>query len=70
MQESLYGIKESSFNGDVEEWFQFVYPDDVSFIKQAVDESLKNKKELSVEFRITWPDKSIHWILMPGQYFI
>ncbi len=63
VQESLYGIKEASFNGEVEEWFQFVYPDDVSFIKQAVDESLKNKKELSVEFRITWPDQSIHWIL-------
>ena len=63
VQESLYGLKEYSFNGSLEDWVAFIHPDDVTATRKAIEESLKTQKELSIEFRIYWPDRSLHWIL-------
>jgi len=63
VQEGLYGLKEATFKGSIEDWYSFLVPEDVPAVKKAVQESLKNRKELSIEFRILWPDKSMHWII-------
>ena len=63
VQESLYGIKEFSFKGTLEDWMSFIHPDDAVATRKAIDEALEKQKELSVEFRIYWPDRSLHWIL-------
>jgi PAS domain S-box-containing protein len=63
VQESLYGLQEYSFKGTLSDWLSFIHPDDVGATEKAIQESIKNQKELSVEFRIFWPDKSLHWIL-------
>jgi len=63
VQESLYGLKEYSFKGNLDDWMLFIHPDDVPATKKAIEESVSEQKELSVEFRIYWPDKSLHWIL-------
>jgi PAS domain S-box-containing protein len=63
VQESLYGLKEFSFKGTLDDWFAFIHPDDVNATRKAIEESVEKQKELSVEFRIYWPDRSLHWIL-------
>lgn len=63
VQESLYGIKEYSFKGTLEDWLAFIHPDDVNATRKAIEESLETQKELSIEFRIYWPDRTLHWIL-------
>jgi two-component system, chemotaxis family, CheB/CheR fusion protein len=63
MQESLYGLKEYSFKGTLEDWFKFIHPDDVAATRKAIEESIGQQKDLSAEFRIYWPDGTLHWIL-------
>jgi hypothetical protein len=36
---------------------------DKELTRRAIEKSIKDKQELSVEFRIYWPDGSLHWIL-------
>jgi len=63
VQESLYGLKEYSFKGTLEDWLSFIHPKDAEPTRQAIEKSLIERKELSIEFRIFWPDGSVHWIL-------
>ncbi len=63
VQESLYGLKEFSFKGTLEDWMSFIHPEDVNATRKAIENAIKTQKELSVEFRIFWPDGSLHWIL-------
>jgi two-component system CheB/CheR fusion protein len=63
MQESLYGLKEYSFKGTLKDWLGFIHPEDVEATRAAIEESTAQQKELCCEFRIYWPDKTLHWIL-------
>ena len=63
IQESLYGLQEFTFKGTLDDWFAFIHPDDVEKTKNRIEKSIKEQKELSSEFRIFWPDGSLHWIL-------
>jgi len=63
VQESLYGLKEYSFKGTLEDWLSFIHPQDAEPTRRAIENSIRERKELSVEFRIFWPDGSVHWIL-------
>jgi PAS domain S-box-containing protein len=63
VQESLYGLKEYSFKGTLEDWLSFIHPRDAEPTRKAIEKSIRERKELSVEFRIFWPDGSLHWIL-------
>jgi two-component system, chemotaxis family, CheB/CheR fusion protein len=60
---SLFGIDETSFVKTYAEWEEAVHPDDLGLIREAVRQSIQNKLPLDSEFRIIWPDKSIHWLL-------
>ncbi len=63
MQESLYGLQEYSFKGTMKDWLQFIHPEDVAATRTAIEDSIAQQKELSAEFRIYWPDGTLHWIL-------
>jgi len=69
IQSGLYGMEEDSFDGNIETWFNFLHPDDVEYVKQAAKESVENNKDLAIEFRILWPDKSLHWIMCRANIF-
>jgi PAS domain S-box-containing protein len=67
-QEALYGLAPGTFDGKYESWKSLIYPPDWP----AVVESLKHASEtgdVSVEFRVVWPDGSIHWLMAQGQMF-
>jgi PAS domain S-box-containing protein len=66
IQESLYGLQEFAFKGTLDDWFAFIHPEDVEKTKGKIEKSIKEQKELSTEFRIFWPDGSLHWILCRG----
>ncbi len=63
VQESLYGIQEFTFKGTLEDWMSFIHPEDVAETRKAIENAIEKQKELSTEFRIYWPDRSLHWIL-------
>ncbi len=67
--ELLFGLEKGSFSGTYEAFFACVHPDDRDSIARAIAFSLENKIEYQHEFRVIWPDGSLHWIAGRGKYF-
>ena len=53
-----------------EEWLQLVHPDDRNRVDEEYRRSLDRTHFWDTEFRLVWPDRSIHWILAKGQVFL
>lgn len=67
-QEALYGLPPGTFDGTYESWKKLVHPDDWP----GVVASLKHAQEtgnISAEYRVVWPDGSIHWLSANGLMF-
>ncbi|WP_240057384.1 PAS domain-containing protein [Paraburkholderia azotifigens] len=35
-------------------------------VNEAMSRALAQREHFEVEFRVTWPDRSVHWILLRG----
>jgi len=44
-----------------------VHPDDREMMKQAIEEDLRINQEFVREYRVVWPDGSVHWIWAKGR---
>ena len=66
--EMLFGYNIGEFNGSLNFFIDRVHPDDVEKVNKKLKDSLENKQFFQDEFRIIWPDQSIHWILSVGEY--
>ncbi|MCC3404667.1 MAG: PAS domain-containing protein [Microcoleus sp. PH2017_10_PVI_O_A] len=67
--EQLFGLEKGSFSGTYEAFFACVHPDDRDAIARAIAFALENKIEYQHEFRVIWPDGSLHWIAGRGKFF-
>lgn len=56
----LYGIREEDFGGAYEAWSATVHPDDKAYTEQEIQAALRGEREYAPEFRVIWPDGSIH----------
>jgi PAS domain S-box-containing protein len=50
-----------------DDFLQLIHPEDRERIRQAVTQSLEQKKDYDVEMRILWPDGTVHWIASKGR---
>lgn len=60
--EELYGLAPGGFGGSFSAWQRSLHPDDLPRAHQAVLDAVAQKTDLDVQFRIIWPDGTIHWI--------
>ena len=67
--EELYGLQAGSFGGSVAAWEQSVHRDDLSEALIKLNDSVEQKLNLDMQFRVVWPDSSIHWIYAKGRTF-
>ena len=58
----LYGISKANFKRAYQTWQEGVYSEDLARSEQEVQDALSGKKDFNTEFRVQWPDKSIHHI--------
>jgi len=58
----LYGLKESEFEDLYEAWIARVHIDDRAHIDGEIQAALRNEREYCPEFRVLWPDNSVHFI--------
>ncbi len=49
-----------------EEWAQRVHPDDLPGVERRLEQSLADCSPYEAEYRVVWPDGSIHWIAARG----
>ena len=58
----LYGINPSDFSGAYDAWINGLHPDDRVEGNRAIENSIIGKKEFNIEFRVVWPDASVHYL--------
>ncbi|MBI9034581.1 MAG: PAS domain S-box protein [Bacteroidales bacterium] len=63
---SLYGILPETFSGAYEAWEAGLHPDDLERGREEIKMALRGEKEFDTEFRVLWPDKSVHHIKATG----
>ena len=69
--ESLYGLPPGGFAGTTNAFFQnLIHPDDRAGVMELIDCALKTGQPTSGEWRVLWPDGSVHWIAGRWQVFM
>ncbi len=59
--EALYGLPPGGFEGGYQGWAKLLHPDDLPKAEQDVRRALETGEYFS-EFRVIWPDGSVHWL--------
>jgi two-component system, chemotaxis family, CheB/CheR fusion protein len=67
--EKLYGLNPGGFEGTLKHWLKLIHPDDFRKIKYELDRGAELFIPFDQEFRIIFPDNSIHWILCKAETF-
>ncbi len=56
----LYGITPNQFGGAYEAWLAGVHPEDRLTSDKELQCALRGEKDFDTEFRVVWPDETIH----------
>lgn len=67
--EELFGLAPGSFDGKYETFDLYIHPEDRVAVHECVVRSIENHRSLCHQFRIVWPDGSIHWIETRGEAY-
>ncbi len=67
--EVMYGLKPGGFAGTQPAWEQLVHPEDHERAVRLVNEGLETGAPMNGEWRVVWPDGSIHWLAGRWQVF-
>jgi PAS domain S-box-containing protein len=67
--EYLFGVTQDTFLDQDESFITCVHPDDQPSVIAAIATARSTQTDYSQEFRIIWPDQSIHWISGRGKFF-
>ena len=59
--EGLYGLKPGEFEGGYQGWAKLVHPDDLAKAQADIQRALETG-EYFTDFRVIWPDGSVHWL--------
>jgi PAS domain S-box-containing protein len=62
----LYGLAPASRPPTMDEWLERVHPDDRARMRALTERGLRDGILPETEFRVVWPDGSVHWLLGKG----
>jgi len=61
--EPMHGFAPGSFPCTYEAFLDIIHAEDRAWFRQAVAHALESRTAFEAEFRILWPDGSIHWMM-------
>jgi PAS domain S-box-containing protein len=64
--EALYGYEPGEMQSAGRDWLSQVFPDDQASVRDAVAQSVLERRPIHIEFRIIRKDGSVAWILADG----
>jgi PAS domain S-box-containing protein len=67
-QEALYGLPPGSFDGTYQSWKKLIYAPDWPLVVDAIKHAHETGN-VAAEFRVMWPDGSLHWLSTNGRMF-
>lgn len=62
----IFGHKKEPVEITYQNFIDAVHPDDRQMVEQAANVCLEKQLEYDLEYRIIWPDNSIHWVHASG----
>ncbi len=62
----LFGLKKTT-EVTLMMYREMIHPDDREYVSTTVNNALQSGKGYRIEFRITWPNGKVHWIVGNGQ---
>ena len=65
----LYGLEPGQFGGAYQAWLQGLHPDDRAASDEIGAQARRGESEYDTEFRVLWPDGSVHWLKAGGLVF-
>jgi PAS domain S-box-containing protein len=68
--EAIYGLPPGGFGGTQKAFEKLVHPDDLAGVIELIDRSLKSGRSANGEWRVLWPDGSVHWTAGRWQVFM
>ena len=67
-QEALFGLAPGSFDGTYKSWKKMMYAPDWPVVVDAIKHA-NQTGEVTAEYRVVWPDGSLHWLSTKGRMF-
>ncbi|MBW7933361.1 MAG: PAS domain S-box protein, partial [Gemmatimonadaceae bacterium] len=64
----LWGYRPGEFAGNYASFAARLHPDDVAGVNTAVAGCIASREPFDREFRVVWPDQSVHWISSQGEF--
>jgi len=68
--EAIYGLPPGGFGGTHAAFLDLVHPDDRTEVSKLVEEAIRSGQPRRGEWRITWPDGSIRWVVGRWRVFM
>lgn len=65
--EALLGLEPGTFDGSFDSWLAMLHPDDRERVRIMLDRAVETRGSYDLEYRVIWPDGSIHWLQGMGQ---
>jgi PAS domain S-box-containing protein len=60
--EPIHGLPHGGFKGTFDAFLELIHPDDRQLLEDAVGRALAEGSGYDLEFRVVWPDGSVHWM--------
>ncbi|MBI3850289.1 MAG: PAS domain-containing protein [Verrucomicrobia bacterium] len=64
-----FGLRRNEFDGTYEGFLKHVHPDNREQVNRAIALAVDQKREFNLEFRVLWPDATVHDIAARGKAF-
>ena len=68
--EAMYGLAPGEFGQTQAAFEDLIHPDDRAQVQDLVEQSIRTGQPMRGEWRVAWPDGSIHWIVGRWQVFM
>jgi PAS domain S-box-containing protein len=65
--EVIHGIPAGTFPGTFDAYQQDIHPDDRQKVLASIEEALSNDRPHHLEYRLVWPDGTVHWVEARGK---
>lgn len=64
----IFGYRPDEFSGDYTDFSNRVHPEDLPKVEIEIARSKLERNRYYCEFRIIWPDATVHWIMGTGEF--
>jgi PAS domain S-box-containing protein len=65
-EEAILGFASGEFDGRYKTYFNRIHPEDRSRVTQMNQNTIEEKADYDIDYRIIWPDGTIHWLREKG----